>query len=80
MKVRELIAKLSGHDQELDVLCYTEDSGFLPEKHLFRLLEIDDVVESEGERLRGEDHIPTLKLGNSSNSEKFALINVVSDF
>ena len=80
MKVRELVAKLSKLDQELDVLCYTEDSDLLPEKHMFRLLEIDGVEESEGERRRGDDQVPTLKLGKSPHSERLVFINVVSDF
>ena len=80
MKVRELIAKLSKLDQEFDVLCYTEDRDLLANKHGFRLLDIDSVEVSEGERRRGDDQVPTLKLGKSPHSEKFVFINVVSDF
>ncbi len=80
MKVKQLVAKLRELDQELDVLCYTEDSDLLPTKHMFKLLEIEDVSESEGERRRGNDQIPTLKFGKSPYSEKFAFINVISDF
>lgn len=80
MKVKELIAKLSKINQEIDVLCYTEDSDLLPQQHIFRLLEIEDVSESEGERRRGDDQIPTLKFGKSPHSESLAIINVISDF
>jgi len=80
MKVKDLIAELSKHDQNLDVLCYTEDSTFLQPGHTFRLLEVVDVSESEGEKQRGDDDVPTLKLGKSHYSERFTIIEVTSDF
>ena len=80
MKVKELIAKLSKLDQKLDVLCYTEDSVLLPPQHMFRLLEIDCVSEKEGEMLSGDDQVPTMKFGKSSHSERFAIIEVFSNF
>lgn len=80
MKVKELVEMLNRLDQELEVLCYTEDSELLPEKHRFRLLDIGSVKVSEGERVRDKSQVPTLKLGRSLAAEEFALISVTSDF
>lgn len=80
MKVGELIDKLKRLDPKLEILCYTEDAAFLPEKHLFRLLDIEGVDVSEGERCRTDDRIPTLKLGAGPHSEKLAFLNVTADF
>jgi hypothetical protein len=80
MKVRELQQRLSQLDPELDVLCYTEEEDLLPKNHGFRLLEIDGVEISEGERRRADDQVPSLKLGKGPYSEKLAFINVTGDF
>lgn len=80
MKVKELVSKLSKLDQELDVFGYTEDQDLLPHKNMFRLLDIDNIDVSEGERRRGNDQVPTLKIGKSPQSAKFVLINLISDF
>ena len=80
MKVGELAEKLGKLDPELEVLGYTEDSDLLPPGHLFRLLHINDVSEGEGERRRGEDGIPSLKIGRTDLSEKLAFLDVSADF
>ncbi len=56
------------------------DGALLAKDHLFRLLDIDGVEVSEGERQRGEDQIPTLRLGKGANSVKLAIINVIAEF
>jgi hypothetical protein len=76
LKVKELIEKLWKLDQEIDVLCYTEDSAFLPPGHGFRHLEIEDVNESEGQRVMAKDDIPSMKFEHGS--PKHAFINVTS--
>ncbi len=80
MKVRELVAKLSQLDQELDVLCYTEDNDLSPRGHMFRLLEIGSVGASEAKRQRGDAQVPSPKFGKSAHSFKLPIIEVISDF
>jgi hypothetical protein len=80
MKVKDLLQSLSQLDPELDVMCYSEASDLLLPNHLFRLLEIDGVSEIEGERLRGEDGVASLKLGKSDNATKIATIEITPDF
>jgi hypothetical protein len=80
MKVKELISKLTELDQELDVLCYTEDADLLPPGHMFRLLEPTAVSVTEGERQRGDDQVATLKLGKGAHSQRLASIEVTCDF
>lgn len=80
MKVKELVEQLSKLDQELDVICYSEDECFLVPGHIFRLLYIDNVSITEGENRRGDDGIPTLKLERSSLSSKYAVLEVTTDF
>jgi hypothetical protein len=80
MKVKELLKQLNQLDSELEVLCYIEDSDLLASKHGFRLLDINGVSIIEGEKTRGDDQIPSLKLGKTSLSQKHAVIEVTSDF
>jgi hypothetical protein len=80
MKVKELVARLNTLDQELQILCYTEDEPLLAEGHSFRLLDIESVDVSEGEMRRGGDNLPTLKLGKGPSSVKLAMISVVGEF
>jgi hypothetical protein len=80
MKVKELIAALSKLSPELEVLCYSEDEALLAEGHGFRLLEINHVEESEGEKMRDDGGIPTLKLGKSPHSTKIAFMDVTAAF
>lgn len=79
MKVKELVTALSKVDQNLDVLCITEDEDLLPEGQFFLLLDINGTSVSEGERCRVNEG-PYLKFGKSDNSEKIAFINVTTDF
>lgn len=80
MKVKDLLHKLNKLDPELDVICYSEDSDLLPPKYLLRLLDITGVSVIDCEKMRGDDGIPTFKLGKSSASSKHAAIEVTSDF
>ena len=41
MNVKELITQLQALDQDLDVLCGTDDENLVAPGHSFRLLEID---------------------------------------
>lgn len=80
MKVKELLIQLSQLNPELEVICYSEDSELLPSKHGFRLLDIDTIDSIDAERVRGDDQVLSLKIGKSPTSEKFAIIQVTSDF
>jgi hypothetical protein len=79
MKVQELIEKLKELDRKLEIICYTEDEEFQAKGHLFRLLDIESVEVSEGERCRA-DEVPTLKFGKGPGSEKLAFLNVTGVF
>ena len=80
MKVADLIAKLEKLDHDLEVLCYTEDKAALTPGHGFALLDIQAVTETEGEMVRGDDRVPSLKLGSGPQSVKLATLEVTSDF
>lgn len=80
MKVKDLLSKLSGFDPEQDVLCYSEDERGLPPKHVFRLFEINGLSLTEAEKRRGEDGIPSLKLGKTECSAPHVLIDITLDF
>lgn len=79
MKVRELISQLQKLDQQLEVLCYTEDEPLLAPGHGFRLLDIITIMVVEAEKVRGNDQIWSFKLGKGPHSQKHAIIEVTSD-
>jgi hypothetical protein len=80
MKVKELQQQLSKLDPDLEILCYSEDEALQDKDQVFRLLDIESVTTSEGERIRLDDGTPSLKFGKSPESEIIALLNVLSDF
>lgn len=79
MRVEELLEKLKKLDSKLEVLCYTEDEELQSEGHMFKLLDIESVEISEGQRCR-VDETPTVKIGKGPGSEKLVFINVTGDF
>ncbi len=80
MKVKDLLAKLRGFDAELEVLCCCEDQDILPQKHLFRLFEVDGVDLTDALKTRGADRVPSLELGKTEHSTPYVLIDISSDF
>ncbi len=80
MKVKDLMEQLKGFDQELEVLCSSEDDDLVASQHIFRLLNIQSVGIVEGEKTRGDDQIPSLKIGKTEFSQKHVVIEVTSDF
>lgn len=80
MIVKELIEKLQTLDQSADVLCYTEEEVFQDKGHIFKLLDIVDIGESDAIKKRGDDYKPTLVFGKSKHSQKHVLIEVTGDF
>lgn len=57
-----------------------KDEALQAEGHMFRLLEINHVDALEGEMMRDDNGVVTLKLGNSPLSTKMASIDVTTDF
>jgi hypothetical protein len=80
MKVADLIAGLRELDPDLEVVCYTEDEAALRPGHGFALFDIQEVTTTEGEMTRGEDQVPSLRLGAGPASQKLAVLDVTSDF
>ena len=80
MKVKELLKKLKQLDPEMDVLCSSDDSDIQNPNHFFRLFDIKSIDVTEAEKCRGEDEIPSFKLGKSSSSTKHAIIEITSLF
>lgn len=80
MKVKQVLEQLQQLAPELEILCYTEDNNLLPKNHGLRLLDITDISILDGERTRGEDQIPSVKIGKSASSERIAIIEVTADF
>ncbi|MDP3048067.1 MAG: hypothetical protein Q8N12_01395 [Thermodesulfovibrionales bacterium] len=80
MKVKELLEQLNQFDKDLDILCYSEDGNLLAPGHSFRLLDIHGVSIVEGEKRRGDDIIPSLKIGKTPHSQKHVVIEVTADF
>jgi len=79
MKVKDMLSKLRTLNPELDVLCYCEDEGHLPDKHEFRVFEINSVDLTEAEKTRGEDGVASLRLGKTESSSSHVLIEITSD-
>jgi hypothetical protein len=80
MKVRELQQQLSRLNPDLDVICYTEDEKLVAGNMIFRLLEIEGVDTTEGQRVRLDDGTPYLKLGKGPASVTLATLTVTADF
>ena len=72
MKVKELIEKLGKLDQEIEVLCYEDHDQF-------SILDILDAKMIEGKKVKVNDQVTSLRLGNSLDSQEYAGIEVTSD-
>jgi len=79
MTVRELVTRLCELQQDLEVLCYTEDQDLLRPRLGFTLLEITGVSVVDAEKCRVEER-PYLKLKKTPHSQKHALIEITGDF
>ncbi len=80
MKIRDLLAGLYTLDPNQDVLCYTEDDDFVPMGHLFRLLDVQSFEVVDEVKKRGEDDIPTMECGKSSESVEYVLLRLTTEF
>jgi hypothetical protein len=80
MTVKQLIEHLSKLDQNLNVMCYTEDEEFNQDGRLMVLFEIEAVDTALGVRSRDQDNRPQLKFEQVPHAEKIAFLNITSDF
>jgi hypothetical protein len=79
MKVRDLVAALSKLNEDLEVVCLTEDERLITPGRLFTLFDINSVDVADAERCR-VDGAPYLKFVKSGQAEKLAVLDVTSDF
>lgn len=80
MKVRDLVKKLQSFDQDVDVLCSSEDESLQRPNELFRVFEIQSVELTDAEKRRGSDGIVSLKLGKTDLSQPHVLIDITTGF
>jgi|tagenome__1003787_1003787.scaffolds.fasta_scaffold19797360_1 hypothetical protein len=80
MNVKDLIASLQDFDPELEVFCYAVDEALRPPGHLFRLMDVQRVLPSEGERFKGADGVPTISFGHTNSSEQVVFLHVTPEF
>jgi hypothetical protein len=81
MKVKDLIAKLSELDPELDVYAYMEDERFATDDHRFWFLHVSDAETTRAVLVRGDDGVPTAKfVSTDDRATTIATIQVSSDF
>ncbi len=80
MTVRELIERLQQFDPGLEVLCYCQDDELRVKGHSFRLLDIESVDVAEGQKVRGDDGVPSVRFGKTPCSQQFVSIDVTCDF
>ncbi len=76
MKVSELKDKLSEFDQNLEIICYSEDSNLVGEDGDFIIFAIENVDIINAEKKRLEDGTPSL---NIERGNKLVSLNITSD-
>jgi hypothetical protein len=80
MNVKELISALTDFDPELEVFCYAVHESLRSPGHLFRLMDIQRVLPSEGERRKGPDDVPTISFGHTDSSQHVVFLHVTPEF
>jgi hypothetical protein len=80
VKVKELLAKLSELDSNLEVVCVCEDADVAVADRGFRLFDVNAVDVTEAQRVRLDDGTPYLKLGRTDLSERLVVLDVTADF
>lgn len=80
MKVKDLLARLSQLNPNIEVLVYSEDPGLLSEGESYRILEIEHVDTGKAVTDRGPMREPILCFEQSPDAREIALIHVVADF
>jgi hypothetical protein len=79
VKVGDLISKLQKLDPTHDIFCFAEDIALGTADYCTRLLEIENITEIEGEVIRQDDGLVSMKLGKGANSRKLSIIEITSD-
>lgn len=79
MKVKDIIAKLSGLDPNIDVVCYTEDEDLAGERKS-AVFEIETVEVVSAEKHRDEKDVAGIRFDKSPRSTPHVLLYVTSDF
>lgn len=81
MKVKDLVARLSKFDPNLEVLCATEDEGLVGGDELVRFLDIQDTISPvEGTPGRDDSGAFTFSFGSGPGTRKILVIDVTSVF
>lgn len=80
MKVKDLLARLSRLNPDIDILVYSEDPGLLSEGESFRILDITDIDTGKAVRDRGPMREPILRFGHGPDAQEIAFLHVVLDF
>jgi hypothetical protein len=79
MTAKQLIAELSKLNPDVDVVCYCEDRELLRNDSRFRLLEIEGVDSTVGEKVN-VDGVPTIKMGEPPSATMVGRLHVTLDF
>jgi hypothetical protein len=79
MTAKQLIAELSKLNPDVDVVCYSEDRELLTEGMEFRLLEIESVDTTVGEKVN-LDGTPTIRMGDPPSATIVGRLHVTLDF
>lgn len=80
MKVKELITMLEKYNQELDVICYTEDKFIHKDDRMFCILDIESVDKNHAEKVKLDDGTPYLKFVRNDQSVDIVILSVTPVF
>jgi hypothetical protein len=78
--VKDLIARLSRFDPDLEVLCSTEDETLVGPTGLVRFLDIQDMSVVNGVPGRDENRVFTFSTGSSDGARPVLFIDVTAVF
>ena len=79
MTAKQLIAELSKLNPDVDVVGYSEDRELLSNDMTFRLLEIESVDSTVGEKVNVEG-LPTIQMGNPPSATIVGRLHVTLNF
>lgn len=79
MKVKELIEKLNKMDQNLSIICFTEDEDLLEEEQMVRPLDIVDISTGQAELSRNDSGEAQIKFTRENPASSYVFIHITSD-
>ncbi len=79
MTAKQLIAELGKLNPDVDVVCYSDDRELLINDMQYRLLEIESVDSTVGEKVN-IDGVPTIKLGEPPSATIIGRLHVTLNF